>query len=225
MPNKKIIEEILQASRAEFETEFATSVTVEPGQIRLLSNSDRGRGGQIVVVAKVEPWAELAEVILLNNLVEVATPRDFVSVSTNNSNGFDAVVWADFFGTADLMQLKDNPILGNLCKLCIESIYNSAQSSTGETATAILEHTCLKHGEYIPLINEEIWHMRNQNFASFYEKTIHLSEIQIAARQMNNSVFNQVEFRADLLRKCSAAQKTDEAIDALDDLTLSLVRM
>ena len=225
MNNKNIIQRLLDASRAEAKIQALFSQSVEPGQIRLLSNADRGRGGQIVVIARVEPWAETAEVILLNNLVELATARDYVSLTHTSKNSFDAVVWADFYGTVDLMQLSDNPVLGVLCQVCIGSIYVSSQNPNGDIAQPLLDHSCLKAGKYKLQVNEETWHLRNAEFTNFYEKTIHLSEIQIAARQSRNVSFKQVEFQSDLLRNSSPSQLTDEAIDSLDDLTLCLVRM
>jgi hypothetical protein len=96
MHRKDIIQRIIEASKADSKIQPKSGEAVQTGQIRLLSNADRGRGGQIVVIARVEPWAETAEVILLNNLVEVATTRDFVSLSQTSQHSFDAVVWADF---------------------------------------------------------------------------------------------------------------------------------
>ena len=225
MHRKDVIQRIIDAAKADSKIQPKSGEAVQPGQIRLLSNADRGRGGQIVVIAKVEPWAETAEVILLNNLVELATTRDFVSLSQTSENTFDAVVWADFYGTVDFMQLSDNPVLGTLCNMCVDSLYVSSQNPDGDIAHPYTDHSCLKAGKHKLQLNEEIWHLRNTEFANFYEKTIHLSEIQIAARQARNVSFKQVEFRADLLRNSSHSQLTDEAIDALDDLTLCLVRM
>lgn len=225
MHRKDVIQRIVDAARADLKIQPKSGEAVQPGQIRLLSNADRGRGGQIVVIAKIEPWAETAEVILLNNLIELATTRDFVSLSQNSENTFDAVVWADFYGTVDFMQLSDNPVLGTLCKMCIDSLYVSSQNPDGDIAHPYFGHSCLKAGKYKLQVNQEIWHLRNNEFAKFYVKTIHLSEIQIAARQARNDSFKQVEFQADLLRNSLQSQLTDEAIDALDDLTLCLVRM
>ena len=225
MHNENVIQRLLEASRADSKIQPIFGQNVEPGQIRLLSNADRGRGGQIVVIAKVEPWAETAEIILLNNLVELATTRDFVSLSQTSKNSFDAVVWADFYGTVDFMQLSDNPVLGVLCKVCVDSLYVSSQNPDGDIAHPFFNHSCLEAGKYNLQVNEETWHLRNAEFTNFYEKTIHLSEIQIAARQAGNVSFKQVEFQSELLRNSSHSQLSDEAIDALDDLTLCLVRM
>jgi hypothetical protein len=107
----------------------------------------------------------------------------------------------------------------------IDSIYVSSQNPNGDIAQPLLDHSCLKAGKYKLQVNEETWHLRNAEFTNFYEKTIHLSEIHIAARQSRNVSFKQVEFQSDLLRNSSPSQLTDEAIDALDDLTLCLVRM
>ena len=111
MHRKEVIQRIIEAAKEDSKIQPKSGEAVQPGQIRLLSNADKGRGGQIVVIARVEPWAETAEVILLNNLVELATTRDFVSLSCASQNSFDAVVWADFYGTVDLMQLSDNPVI------------------------------------------------------------------------------------------------------------------
>ena len=128
MHRKDVIQRIIEAAKADSKIQPKSGEAVQPGQIRLLSNADRGYGGQIVVIAKVEPWAETAEVILLNNLVELATTRDFVSLSQTSENTFDAVVWADFYGTVDFMQLSGNPVLGTLCNMCVDSLYISSQN-------------------------------------------------------------------------------------------------
>jgi len=201
------------------------SKSVDVGQIRLLCHSDRGRGGQIVVIAKSEPWAETAEVILLNNLIELATPRDFISLSPENGNSFDATIWSDFFGTVEYMQLVDNPVLGSVCAICIKSIMTGSHNPLIDVYEIAENHTCFQKGKYQPLVNEEVWHMRNAEFSSFFEKTIYLSQIQIAARQACNSSFENTTQQADLVRNSKKEQLTIEAIDELDDLALCLVRI
>lgn len=224
MNNSEIIRRILEAASADAFT-AQVSKSVDVGQIRLLSHSDRGRGGQIVVIAKVEPWAETAEVILLNNLIELATPRDFILISSENGNSFDAAIWSDFYGSVEYMQLIDNPVLGSMCEICVKSILTALHNPLNDVAEIAENHTCFYKGQYQPLVNEEVWHMRNAEFSSFFEKTIYLSQIQIAARQASNSSFQNTTQQSDLVRNSKKEQLTVEAIDELDDLALCLVRI
>jgi hypothetical protein len=223
MNEKEIVSKILRAAEEAFQFIPTTKVDVETGEVRVLSHLDKGRGGQLVVITKTDSWSATAQVILINNLVDVATTRDFIS--GHNNKDFEAAIWTDFHGTVDFTQLQDSPVISKICSICISKLEPEKLESIGFNVDAFGPHTCLRAGMYNPLINEEIWEMRNYEYELFFDKLLFLSPLQIAARQAQRDAFLNSRDQLQLIRESSNAQKTIEAIDSLDDLTLSLVRI
>ena len=168
--HNEVVEGILSAARKQVAKPTVVDPLIRAGQVRTLSNLSGSPSPQLVVIASLNP-SEEATVILLNNLVEIATPRDFLGTMVDGTDHLDIVICADFFGLVRYTQLGSK-VFGQACALCVEEVLAYSLNDTENIRASLPSHGCFKRGVYQPLVGEEVWHMRNTEFANFYDKTL-----------------------------------------------------
>lgn len=168
--HNEVVARILNA-RKQVPTPPALEPLVQAGQVRTLSSLSESSAPQLVVVANIRPAHEEATVILLNNLVEIATPRDFLGTMADGTDNLDIVICADFFGSVKYKQLGSK-VFGEACVDCLSEIFTRSLNAAESTQASLPNHGCFTRGGYQPLVGEEVWHMRNFEFSNFYDKTL-----------------------------------------------------
>lgn len=169
--HNEVVERILSAARKQVAKPTVLEPLIRVGQVRTLSSLSESSAPQLVVVANIRPAHEEATVILLNNLVEIATTRDFLGTMADGTDHLDIVICADFFGLVRYTQLGSK-VFGQACALCVEEVLAYSLNDTENIRASLPNHGCFKRGVYQPLVGEEVWHMRNTEFANFYDKTL-----------------------------------------------------
>jgi hypothetical protein len=140
---------------------------VHIGQIRVLANSTKSESSRYVLVLNINPIRKIATVVLLNNLTNLATDRDFVLRRSESVAAFDLTILSDFMEMTDYSFIDKGPLVGSLCSICSRIIYEAKKSPIEEEPVFPGDHACLQKGNFRIQIADSTWYMRNSEFEIF----------------------------------------------------------
>jgi hypothetical protein len=148
------------------ETFSNTHSDIRAGQIRRLipdpdefSFFDESR--VVVILESHQHLDGTATVALMNNLLEIATDRDFVLPSDQTACEFDLALWIDFTSRVKITQLIGTPAYGDLDTSTLKHIDNLASVAPDMGLTAIIGVHPWQLGEYLPIVGDNVWVYRS----------------------------------------------------------------
>ena len=158
-----------------------------PGQIRRLvpdpdefSFFDESR--VVVILESHQHLDGTATVALMNNLLKIATDRDFVLPSDQTSCQFDLALWIDFTSRVKITQLIDTPAYGELDSSTLKHMDNLASVAPDVGLTAIIGAHPWQLGEYLPIVGDNVWVYRSNEMDALNTLGIPVSNEMTMAR-------------------------------------------
>ena len=166
-------------------------MTIEVGQIRRLSYLDPINSSRLVLIIDIDAFRNQAKVILINNVIEIATPRDTIINADDSGLKYDIAVWADFQEFAEIDLLESSPVLGRINQDYAKLIGLYALTNPVGPLDIVKENTGLLIGDYIPQSNDHVSNFRSDELSSFLQLTSLVSEWVVQAeafmRNLNTS--------------------------------------
>ncbi len=168
---------------------------IRPGQIRRLipdpdefSFFDESR--VVVILESHQHLDGTATVALMNNLIEIATDRDFVLLSDETACPFDLALWIDFTSRVKITQLTGTPAYGELDSSTLKNIDNLASVAPDVGLTSIIGTHHWKLGEYLPIIGDSVWVYRSNEMDALSTLGIPVSDEMTMDRFFNQQKVN-----------------------------------
>jgi len=135
---------------------------VKPGEIRRLIDMELHNYSRMVVVVSYNRVDESAVVALVNNLIEIATPRDILLPTALTSAPFDLCLLPDFLTLAWKQQLDSSPVFGTLEPANLEIwIEENQASNLGELERGVTDRI-FNRGAYTPEFGDHVWLFRGK---------------------------------------------------------------
>jgi len=135
---------------------------VKPGEIRRLIDMELHNYSRMVVVVSYNRVDESAVVALVNNLIEIATPRDILLPTALTSAPFDLCLLPDFLTLAWKQQLDSSPVFGTLEPANLEIwIEENQASNLGELERGVTDRI-FSRGAYTPEFGDHVWLFRGK---------------------------------------------------------------
>ena len=153
------------------------------GEIRLVSDPDGNLAGRYGVVISINPLRETAKIALISNLTNLATFRDFVASSKSTSAPFDVAIIADGINTIDLIQVRNNPKVGIICKKCVDAVKTKSESLNFKDAQSSPKTDCIEQGHYDIRIGDPVWNLRDTEFLHWNQLCVEVDENIIVVRE------------------------------------------
>ena len=191
------------------------------GEIRLVSDPDGNLAGRYGVVISINPLRETAKIALISNLTNLATFRDFVASSKSTSAPFDVAIIADGINTIDLIQVRNNPKVGIICKKCVDAVKTKSESLNFKDAQSSPKTDCIKQGHYDIRIGDPVWNLRDTEFLHWNQLCVEVDENIIVVREglKIKEFIDQNDFIMNMDSSLSF-----EIIQNLDSSSLDLIR-
>jgi hypothetical protein len=221
MNNELVTPLIDEAIRVSPRTVRTDEKNIRIGQIRRLANPSKPISSRYVLVLNVNPIRQVATVVLLNNLTNLATDRDFVLPRKNSLASFDLTIFADFIELTDYKLIENNPVIGSLCPICTRIIYEAKKSPSDQMPMFPDNHSCIVIGRFKIQIADSTWYLRNFEFELFQDICEIPDEIEALIREGN---FLQKFKDQEAFISASMSEFNTANILALNDATLDLLR-
>ena len=93
---------------------FEKMTEIKVGEIRRIIDMELRNDSRLVVIVSINRADESAEVVLVNNLLEIATPRDILLSTQLTGALFELVLLPYFTTRVWKQQLDSSPVYGNL---------------------------------------------------------------------------------------------------------------
>jgi hypothetical protein len=122
------------------------------GEIRRVLDMELRNDSRLIITLDHNRADDSYLVALISNLIEVATPRDFVLVSETTGAPFDIAVLPDFSTRVWKQQLESSPVFGVLSRPNVSEIARSVTGISDNSSQALIPR-----GEYIPEFGDHIW--------------------------------------------------------------------
>jgi hypothetical protein len=159
---------------------------VKPGEIRRLIDMELQNDSRLVVVVSYNRVDESALVVLVSNLIEIATPRDILLPTELTSAPFDLSLLPDFLTLAWRQQLDSSPVFGTLEPANLEIWI--AENQAPKLGQPESKHTdrIFHRGAYTPEFGDHVWLFRGKEIDAlnslghpfnFYESFSKFNEI------------------------------------------------
>ena len=191
------------------------------GEIRLVSDPDGNLAGRYGVIISINPLRETAKIALINNLTNLATVRDFIASSKSTSAPFDVTIITDGINTVDLMQVRNSPRVGIICKKCVDAVKSQSESLDFANIQSSLITDCLERGHYDIKIGDPVWNLRDAEFLHWNQLCLEIDENFIILREglKIEKFFDENDFIMNIDSSLSS-----EIIKNLDSSSLDLIR-
>ena len=176
---KKIINALQNSNRVNSEVD----PNILRGDIRIVSDPDGNLAGRYGVIISINPLRETAKIALINNLTNLATVRDFVASSKSTSAPFDVTIITDGINTVDLMQVRNSPRVGIICKKCVDAVKSQSESLNFGDVQSPLITDCLEQGHYDIKIGDPVWNVRAAEFLHWNQLCLEVDESIIILRE------------------------------------------
>lgn len=214
---RKICNALLNNNRVNSEVD----PNVLRGEIRLVSDPDGNLTGRYGVVISINPLRETAKIALISNLTNLATVRDFVASSKSTSAPFDVAIITDGINTVDLVQVRNNPKVGIICKKCVDGVKSKSESLNFGDVQSSSTMDCIEQGHYNIKIGDPVWNLRDAEFLHWNKLCIELDENIVILREglKIKEFIDQNDFIANIDSSLSS-----EIIKNLDSSSLDLIR-
>lgn len=191
------------------------------GQIRRIANPSKPLSSRYVLVLNINPIRQIATVVLLNNLTNLATDRDYILPREKSLATFDLTIFADFIESTDYKLIEKNPVIGSLCPICARIIYDSKKSPSDQMPVFPDNHSCITNGQYKIQIADSTWYLRNFELELF--QTICEIPDEIEAFIREGKFLQKYKDQEDFI-SASMNEFNTTNILALDDATIDLLR-
>ena len=219
--NEAIKNKIINALQNNTRVNSEVDPNVLRGEIRLVSDPDGNLAGRYGVVISINPLRETAKIALISNLTNLATVRDFVASSKSTSAPFDVAIIADGINTIDLIQVRNNPKVGIICKKCVDAVKTKSESLNFKDAQSSPKTDCIKQGHYDIRIGDPVWNLRDTEFLHWNQLCVEVDENIIVVREglKIKEFIDQNDFIMNMDSSLSF-----EIIQNLDSSSLDLIR-
>jgi hypothetical protein len=135
--------------------------SVSEGQIRRVVDMDLRNDSRLVLVCKVNSEDDSAYVVLVNNLVEIATERDLLLSTINTGASFDLALLPDFKVRVWKEQIEQSPIFGSLNTQEMLEVDNFQAPSVLNQENLAFQPKFLEIGSYVPEFGDHVWKFRS----------------------------------------------------------------
>jgi hypothetical protein len=143
------------------ESKSNSGSSVSEGQIRRVVDMDLRNDSRLALVCKVNTEDDSAYVVLVNNLVEIATERDLLLSTINTGASFDLALLPDFKVRVWKEQIEQSPIFGSLNTQEMLEIDNFQAASVPKQGTLPSQAKLLEVGSYVPEFGDHVWKFRS----------------------------------------------------------------
>lgn len=138
---------------------------VKPGQIRQIRDKDLRSESRLALVVGVNKLGRNCEVILVNELSELATPRDIEA--TINDSQFSFTIFPDFQGNVDLDQVDLPNLIGSICEECSKEINKVRDNQTSSLQITLPSHGCFNWGTTVLVPLSRMAEFREEEYFEF----------------------------------------------------------
>lgn len=135
---------------------------IKVGEIRRLIDMELRNDSRLVVIVSVNRADESAEVVLVNNLLEIATPRDILLSTQLTGAPFELVLLPDFTTRVWKQQLESSPVFGNLDVTKIQSWIKENYIHDFNTKGINGLNDSVERGVYLPEFADHVWLFRGK---------------------------------------------------------------
>jgi len=143
------------------ESQSNTGTTVSKGQIRRVIDMDLRNDSRLALVCQVNIEDDSAYVVLVNNLLEIATERDLLlSTSTTGAN-FDLALLPDFKVRVWKEQIDQSPIFGSVNSQEMVEITTFQVPPVPHQGNFSAKLKLLDIGSYVPEFGDHVWKFRS----------------------------------------------------------------
>jgi hypothetical protein len=136
---------------------FKNLPEIKVGEIRRLVDMELRNESRLVVIVSINRADESAEVVLINNMLEIATPRDILLSTQLTGAPFELVLLPDFTTRVWKQQLDSSPVFGNLEESEINVWINENNSEN-----IIKTNNSDLRGIYLPEFADHVWLFRGK---------------------------------------------------------------
>ena len=136
---------------------FKNLPEIKVGEIRRLVDMELRNESRLVLIVSINRADESAEVVLINNMLEIATPRDILLSTQLTGALFELVLLPDFTTRVWKQQLDSSPVFGNLDKNEITTWINENYSED-----IIKGNNSDLRGIYLPEFADHVWLFRGR---------------------------------------------------------------
>ena len=221
MNNKLVAPLIKEAIGVSPRAIFLNEKNIRIGQIRRITSLNKPESSRYVLVLNINPIRKIATVVLLNNLINLATDRDYILPRKNSLAAFDLTILADFIELTDYKLIEKNPVIGSLFPICARIMYEAKKLPSDEIPLFPDNHSCVAKGSFKIQIADSTWYLRNFEFELFQAICEVPDQVESLIREGNfiQKYKDQEEFIS-----ASMSEFNTENILALDDATFDLLR-
>jgi len=171
-------------SNEKYPQNFKNLSEIKVGEIRRLIDMELRNDSRLVVIASVNRADESAEVVLVNNLLEIATPRDILLSTQVTGSMFELVLLPDFTTHVWKQQLESSPVFGNLNASEIQSWIKENYSNDNNTKSINGLNDSDKRGVYLPEFADHVWLFRGKEIDAL-NLLGHIPEISVSNQRFH----------------------------------------
>jgi hypothetical protein len=158
---------------------FEKMTEIKVGEIRRIIDMELRNDSRLVIIVSINRADESAEVVLVNNLLEIATPRDVLLSTQLTGAPFELVLLPDFTTRVWKQQLDSSPVYGSLDEDKIKCwISENNSESIVKTNNSDLR------GVYLPEFADHVWLFRGKEIDAL-NLLGHLSDILTSNQRFN----------------------------------------
>jgi len=158
---------------------FENPPEIKAGEIRRLIDMELRNDSRLVVVVSVNRADESAEVVLVNNLLEIATPRDILLSTDLTGSMFELVLLPDFVTNVWKQQLESSPVFGILDPSEIQRWIKENSTQDGNIKSINrMKHSYIR-GVYLPEFADHVWLFRGKEIDAL-NLLGHIPEISVS---------------------------------------------
>ena len=190
---------------------------LEVGQIRKLDSIKGIATSRLVVIAEIDQRDATCLVFLLNNMSEVATPRDLCISKLVAKSKYEIVLMTDYLSRADQARLVNNEILGVIDPLLINRIREISFASPFGGLANNFQKLGVTVGGYPAQKYDSVWLFRDNEFDNFSRLTFVRNPISLdyavkfyVNNKNNAAAFISEEVPLDALRFFAISQSRIE---------------
>lgn len=138
-----------------------SGTTIKKGQIRRVMDMDLRNDSRLALVCQVNIEDDSAYVVLVNNLVEIATERDLLLSKSTTGASFDLALLPDFKVRVWKEQIDQSPIFGSVSSKAINEIDSFQVPLVPDEGNFSSKLNLLGIGSYIPEFGDHVWKFRS----------------------------------------------------------------
>lgn len=141
------------------------------GEIYKIQDPSSTGKPRLVLLAEIDKTDYSALAFLLNNMTEVAIPRDLNISKSRIESKFDVVLMTEYFSRIDLQNLDSQSRIGTLPKVDIDKIRSISFNFPFGQLPVDIESEGISIGKYPVQKNDTVWAFRANEFENFNNLT------------------------------------------------------